>query len=427
MNVEHLVLPAAFCGATPVAIHGDSLASLLTAWSSAAKLRNAAPGDQVAQPTAKAPAYAVDANGVATIPMQGVMLGEADPFLDWLGVAYTITPQLTQAITDANGRADVKAIVIDANSPGGSVTGLQAAFDAIAASGKPVMVAASDLLCSAALYVASAADQIIADPTTIVGSIGTMTTITDMSKLAERIGIQVHLIASGPQKGTGTPGVPVTDERKRPMQAIVDQLAAQFKSAVATGRKLDPAHVDRIATGEAWLAARAAEHGLVDAITTNPLAAAGATARERLMLTKDQLKALHKAHPEHAALINQMDDDGKDEADVKAAIVEAKQKAQGERLAALEAENAKLKADHAAALKAEQDAHAKTKADLEAMTAKHDKLAKLAPNHGDVGAGPLRQADSVAKPDPLTQAQFDALPSQSARAAFMAAGGEIVG
>ena len=99
---------------------------------------------------------------------------------------------------------------------------------------------------AAALYVAAAADSITADPTTIVGSIGTMTTITDISAMLTKMGITVHLIASGPQKGTGTPGVPVTDERKRPMQAIVNELAAQFKAAVASGRGLDAAAVDAI-------------------------------------------------------------------------------------------------------------------------------------------------------------------------------------
>lgn len=416
-------MPAALCGATPLAINGDALGALLTSWQVSAKIRQldapADGGDRLARTSHK---YAIDANGNAVIPMDGIMLGEPDAFLDWLGVDYTVTPHLAEAITQADARADVKAIIIQADSPGGSVTGLQAAHDAIAAARKPVMVSASGLLCSAALYVAAAADSISADPTTIIGSIGTMMTLTDVSGMVAKLGIQVHLIASGPQKGTGTPGVPVTDERKRPLQAVVDALAAQFKAAVATGRGLSAAAVDAIATGEAWIASRAAELGLIDRISTNPLAAAGTTAKEANMLTKDQFKALLAAHPDHTALIISLDEAGKDDADVKAAIVDAQHQAVAARIPVLEGELVKAKAGAAAALKVEQDAHAATQTKLAALEAANAKLKAGIPAHDDPGAE--NNPDANAPKTKTTAELADMTPS--AKALFFQAGGKQV-
>ena len=418
MNAPAPLLSASFFGALPWAINSDAFASLMATIEAKAKisqLDRTPPASALERTSHK---YTVSADGVATIPLTGVMLGDTDWVLDYFDIDYTVTPHLADAISEAAGRSDVRSLVIAADTPGGSVVGLEALNQAIANAGKPVIVAASGMLCSAGMYVASAADQIIAEPATIVGSIGTMTTITDVSALLAKLGVQVHLIASGPQKGTGTPGVPITDERKRPMQAIVDELAAQFKAAVTRGRCLDAAAVDRLATGEAWLAGTALTHGLIDAVTSTPLAAASITAKECTMLKKEEYKALIAAHPTHLALIDKLDDDGADEATIKAAIKDADHKATADKIPQLEA---KL-ADSAKALKDEQDAHGKTKADL--ATA-NEKLAKIKAGQpaGDPGAGGLppansadeKTADELAAMSPIEQASYYAARAKSAK------------
>lgn len=424
MNPNPTLLPAALCGVTPLAIHSDSLAGLFSAWESSAKIRQldiqtAPEADPMARTTHK---YVVGADGIATIPLQGMMLGAPDDFLDYVGYDYTVTPHLTAAIAEALTLSNVKAIVIDANSPGGVVTGLQALYEVVANANKPVLVAASGLLCSAALYAVAGATEITADPTTFVGSIGTMTTITDVSAMLNKLGIQVHLIASGNQKGTGTPGVAVTDERKRPMQAIVDELAAQFKAAVAAGRGLDPAQVDALATGEAWLATRALTLGLIDSIATNPMAAASLTAKESLMLSKEQYKALIAAHPNHMSLIDQLDANGKDLTDVKAAVVDAEHQATAAKATQLEARLTAQATEHAAALKTANEAAEAIKVKLTAAEAKLAKITAGSTTHDDVGTGDQPPAtalgaktdDEVAAMSPLEKARhFAALAAKN--------------
>lgn len=356
------------------------------------------------------------ADGIARIELHGVMVSEPDWILDAFGVTYTVTPHFAAAIRDAAARSDVHAIHVDANTPGGSVVGLQSCYETVRDAAKPVICSVSGMLASAGVYVMAAADQIIAEPAAIIGSIGTVMRLADSAKMYENFGITMHMIASGPDKGVGSAGVPIAPEQLQPFQALVDQLAGQFVDVVAEGRGMPREQVVALATGAAWVAAEAHAKGLIDSIHSQPQAFAGGIAREHTMLTKEQLKALQAKHPAHAALINAMDDQGKDAQAIEAAVADANFKALNEQVTA--ANTAKATAE--AALVAEQTAHAATKQALTAANAKYDALAKLgggAPQ--DPGADAAAATDATSKLDDASlKAEWQAMP-KAKRAGFL--------
>ncbi|MFC6617983.1 S49 family peptidase [Deinococcus radiophilus] len=120
---------------------------------------------------------------------------------EWLRnyMALTDPYEVTAAVNAALGNADIVGIVLDINSPGGMVEGVDAAAEAIrnAATQKPVIGCVRDLAASAAYWMASGATQILTSRTSMVGSIGTYIRWTDSSALYSEMGMQVHVYRSG--------------------------------------------------------------------------------------------------------------------------------------------------------------------------------------------------------------------------------------
>lgn len=217
------------------------------------------------------PGYQVE-DGVAVIPLAGPMLPGRSRFLDRYGITYAATPEVTRAVTAAAADGNVAAIVIAADSPGGSVRGvreLDAAVGAAAAQ-KPVHTHSVGMLASAALWGTARSTRITAAPDAVVGSIGVVSTIDDTSRLYEAAGAKRHVIATGPLKGQGTPGTPVSEAMLAQVREIVDAHFAQFKGAVTAGRGLEGEALERVTTGGFWLAERAQALGLVDAVAPTP-------------------------------------------------------------------------------------------------------------------------------------------------------------
>lgn len=129
------------------------------------------------------------------------------------------------------GELGAEKIALHFNSPGGTVTGLHecASWLADFSANQVPLHAYTDTLCaSAALYLALAADSFTAARTATIGSIGTMTSVTDYSQEWARLGRKTHLIASGIHKGQGTKGVPISEETLARLRDSVDRLSAEF-------------------------------------------------------------------------------------------------------------------------------------------------------------------------------------------------------
>lgn len=174
---------------------------------------------------------------VQVIPLAGVVFPRGGGFLaDMLG--GTSAERLAASLRQAANDPAVSAIVLDVDSPGGSVAGIPEATDAVraAAQVKPVVAVANTLAASAAYWIASAATELMVTPSGEVGSIGVFAAHQDVSAALEHAGIKVSLISAGRHKTEGNPYEPLTDDARAALQARVDEVYSAFVRDVARGR-----------------------------------------------------------------------------------------------------------------------------------------------------------------------------------------------
>ena len=185
------------------------------------------------------PLLSVD-QGVAVIALQGPLMRHPDVFARVLFDA-TDTEQAIQAIEEAVTRPDIKTVLLDIDSPGGTVNGTPELAQAVAdaTKSKPVYAFSAGQMCSAAYWVASQCDAIYATPSARVGSIGVLLPVVDSSEALKNQGLKVEVFAAGKFKSAGTPGVPLTDDQRTLIQSDIEEIAADFKAAVlARGRRI---------------------------------------------------------------------------------------------------------------------------------------------------------------------------------------------
>ncbi len=166
----------------------------------------------------------------------------------------------------------VGAIVLDVDSPGGTVEGIrEMASELLQSRGqKRVVAVANSLMASAAYWLAAAAaDEIVAIPSARVGSIGVFAVHTDLSAALEKEGIDVTIISAGKYKTEGNQFEPLTDEAKAQIQARIDEAYGAFVSQVAKGRGTNVSKVrGGYGEGRALMAKDALDAGLIDGIAT---------------------------------------------------------------------------------------------------------------------------------------------------------------
>jgi signal peptide peptidase SppA len=181
----------------------------------------------------------------------------------------TSTIQLRRDIRQAAADSDIAGILLAIDSPGGTVAGTDdlAADVRAARKEKPVWAHIEDLGASAAYWLASQADQITANSNTaLVGSIGTMQVIHDVSGAFEKEGVKTLLFATGSLKGLGTPGSKVTDEQITHVQNLVNSIQGSFDDAVKKGRNFSKAELTAVRHGGVLAAPAALDARLIDGI-----------------------------------------------------------------------------------------------------------------------------------------------------------------
>lgn len=163
----------------------------------------------------------------------------------------------------------IKAIVFRVNSPGGSSLASEVILRELllAKKVKPVVVSFGDVAASGGYYISSGADSIFAQPNTITGSIGVFALIPNMQGfLNNKMGITFDRVKTGPFADMISIDRPLSAGEKMFIQQSIDTVYHDFKSRVATGRKLSMDFVDSIAQGRVWTGERAKQIGLVDRI-----------------------------------------------------------------------------------------------------------------------------------------------------------------
>ncbi len=187
-----------------------------------------------------------------------------------------------QQLRKAEKDPAVKAIVLRINSPGGTVSASDLMYDEVlrfkARTKKPVVASAQDVAASGAYYVACAADKIIVQPTSVIGSIGVIFNTFDLSGTLDKIGARTNVIKSAPLKDMGSPFKPMGDDERVVMQGMVNEFYARFKSVVQTNRHLDDATLAAVSDGRVFTGSRAVELKLAD--QAGPLPDAIKLARE---------------------------------------------------------------------------------------------------------------------------------------------------
>jgi protease-4 len=161
----------------------------------------------------------------------------------------------------------VKAVVLRIDSPGGSEFAAEQILrevQALRKAGKPVVVSMSTYAASGGYYIAAAANQIFASPTTITGSIGVFSYIPTFQRTLDKVGVKVDGIGTTPLAGDLRIDRPIGPVTKQILQASVDFAYAQFLRRVADGRKKTVEEIDKIAQGRVWAGSDAQRIGLVD-------------------------------------------------------------------------------------------------------------------------------------------------------------------
>jgi len=163
---------------------------------------------------------------------------------------------------------NVKALLLEVNSPGGSVAGGESLHDAIAAvaAKKPVVVVMGGLAASAAYMISVPATRIFALPATLTGSIGVILESGNIGGLLAKIGVSSTVLVSGPLKGQPSLTEPLTPEGRQVLQGLVMNMYDQFVGYVAAGRHMDTARVRALADGRAYTGEQALKLGLIDAL-----------------------------------------------------------------------------------------------------------------------------------------------------------------
>ena len=201
--------------------------------------------DDIQAILAAAPTGAPRQGAVAVLPLHGVMSQRMNMLQAMSG--GTSTEMFGKQFRDAMNDPNISGVVIDIDSPGGSVFGVAELWATVRASRgiKPIVAFANSMAASAAYWVATAADEIVVTPGGEVGSIGVLTGHADISKQLEMEGEKVTLISAGKKKVDGNPFEPLSDEARADIQARVDDYYESFVSAVAQGRGATVAAVKR--------------------------------------------------------------------------------------------------------------------------------------------------------------------------------------
>lgn len=206
---------------------------------------------------------------VAILPLFGSIFPRANLMTEMSGAtsAERFGAQFDALVNDP----DVGAIILDVNSPGGQVNGVAEAANRIfeARGKKPVVAVANHLMASAAYWIGSAADEIVATPSADIGSIGVFSVHQDVSKALENDGVKVSIIKEGKYKTEGNPYEPLADEARAAIQERVKESYDAFVEAVARHRGVTPDDV-RNGYGEGRVVGsqRAIRLGMADRIET---------------------------------------------------------------------------------------------------------------------------------------------------------------
>lgn len=207
-------------------------------------------------------------DAVGIIRVEGAITGDSSA--GWSSTE-TSTDEVLTAIREAARRDDIKAVVLRINSPGGSAVSAQEIgieLDKLRAKGKPVITSMGDTCASGGYWIACSTDYIVANSTTMTGSIGVIMELTNLEGLFGKLGISQEAIKSGEYKDIGSASRQIKPEERQLLQDMVQDSYQQFVDQVAKGRqgRIDRNQLMSIADGRVLTGKQAKAYGLVDSL-----------------------------------------------------------------------------------------------------------------------------------------------------------------
>lgn len=203
---------------------------------------------------------------VAVISVDGVIATSGDAGLFSSVVADS--DDFAELLEEASSRSDVQALVVEVNSPGGSVVASEEMYSSLKGFSKPKVAFFREVAASGGYYLGVGSDYIVSSPSAITGSIGARATFEDYSGLFEKLGMNFTTVKTGELKDLGDPTRPPTEKEVAIIQTIVDESFQEFKKAVEENRRgrarFTQANLESVSDARILTGRQAFKLGLVD-------------------------------------------------------------------------------------------------------------------------------------------------------------------
>ena len=235
--------------------------------------------------------YRVSDDGIATIQVNGPLAKNTDFFDRLFGIVDYLDVQA--AIRESVDDPRVSGIILDIDSPGGTVNGADETAEAIFAvrGVKPIVAYSSGMMASAAYMIGSAADKIVIGKNSELGSIGVLMIHRDWSKAEERYGVKTTYLRAGKYKALGNPSEPLSEEAREVFQAELNHIYSNFIETVALHRDVESEKVrSDMADGRIFIGVQAVGSGLADEVGNMQTALAYAAGGENSSRRSNQMK-----------------------------------------------------------------------------------------------------------------------------------------
>ncbi|MEM7461555.1 MAG: signal peptide peptidase SppA [Pseudomonadota bacterium] len=176
--------------------------------------------------------------------------------------------EMVELMEELGKKNSVKAVLLDVSSPGGSTVGGEAIYEAVRklTEKKPVVTSVGTLAASAGYMVACGSDYIVAHRSSLLGSIGVLIQYGDVSRLFEKLGVEVDSVKSSPLKAEPSPFSPASEEARQMLENVVNDSYEWFVKIVAERRSLSPIRARQVSDGSIFTGSQSVENGLIDAI-----------------------------------------------------------------------------------------------------------------------------------------------------------------
>jgi signal peptide peptidase SppA len=205
--------------------------------------------------------------GFAVVRVSGVLMKNPG-LIERLYYGAIDTDEVIDAVSRGMALPDTHSLVLDIDSPGGTVTGIPELGTAIMAanSAKPVFAFTDRLMASAAYWLAAGATSIYSTPSAELGSIGVYMPFYDYTEFLKQVGIKVELFTSGKYKGAGFPGTSLTEDQRDQFQSQINDIYNLFASHVAINRgSIESDDMQ----GQTYIGKKAVQKGFADRLVGN--------------------------------------------------------------------------------------------------------------------------------------------------------------